>query len=130
MNPKHSIILDSTVYDSSQNEVVITVVVNKSTVNDGTETCFFFEKRLKNNTCIPENLSAINIQSQTFLNPNPANIFGPENACLLCSSAPYMYIKVHFRLDLIGEANTLNSEYTVLEQSDPGPYCLQYRLNR
>ena len=38
----------------------------------------------------------------------------------ICSAA---YTHVHFRLDLIMEANTMNPE-----QSYFGPYCLQYRV--
>ena len=34
------------------------------------------------------------------------------------------YIQVHFRLDYSMEANTMNP----WEQSDLGPYCLQYRV--
>ena len=38
-------------------------------------------------------------------------------------------IQVHFRLDFIMEANTMNPDRTApLEQSDLGPYCLQYGL--
>ena len=34
------------------------------------------------------------------------------------------YFLVHFRLGFIMEANTMSPK----EQSDPGPYCLQYGL--
>ena len=32
------------------------------------------------------------------------------------------YIQVHFRLEFFMEANSMNSD----QQSDLGPYCLQY----
>ena len=35
------------------------------------------------------------------------------------------YIRVHFRLGLIMEANIMDPDQTALEQSDLGPYCLQ-----
>ena len=39
------------------------------------------------------------------------------------------YIQVHFRLDSIMEANTMNPDQTApLEQSDLGLYCLQFDL--
>ena len=39
------------------------------------------------------------------------------------------YIQLHFRVDFIMEANTMNPDQTApWEQSDLGPYCLQYRL--
>ena len=39
------------------------------------------------------------------------------------------YIQVHFRLDFFMKANHMNPDQTgVVEQSDLGPYCLQYRL--
>ena len=37
-----------------------------------------------------------------------------------------VYIQVHFRLDFFMEAN--NMDPGPWEQSDLGPYCLQYRL--
>ena len=38
-------------------------------------------------------------------------------------------IQVHFRLDFFMESNNMNPAHTApMEQSDPGPYCLQYRL--
>ena len=38
--------------------------------------------------------------------------------------------QVHFRLDFIMEANNMNPDQTAPkgEQSDLGPYCLQYML--
>ena len=45
------------------------------------------------------------------------------SAFYVCS----IYIQVHFRLDFIIEANTMNPDQ-LWEQSDLGPYCLQYRL--
>ena len=39
------------------------------------------------------------------------------------------YIQVYFRLDNIMEAKNMNPDKTAPnEQSDLGPYCLQYRL--
>ena len=39
------------------------------------------------------------------------------------------YIQVHFRLDFFKEATSMNPDQTAhKEQSDLGPYCLQYRL--
>ena len=39
------------------------------------------------------------------------------------------YIQVYFRLNFVMEANTMNPDQTApWEQSDLGPYCLQYRL--
>ena len=36
---------------------------------------------------------------------------------------------MHFRLDFIMETSTVNPDQTVsCEQSDLGPYCVQYRL--
>ena len=40
---------------------------------------------------------------------------------------PAAYIHVHFRLDFIIEANTMNPDQTA-PKSDLGPYCLQYML--
>ena len=37
------------------------------------------------------------------------------------------YVQVHLRLDSIMEANTMN---LLREQSDLGPYCLQYMLTK
>ena len=41
-----------------------------------------------------------------------------------------VYIQVHFRLDFIREANSMNTDQTALswEQSGLWPYCLQYVL--
>ena len=40
------------------------------------------------------------------------------------------YSQVHFKLDFIMEANTMNPDQTgPLEQSDMDSYCLQYRLS-
>ena len=40
-----------------------------------------------------------------------------------------MSMQVHFRLDFTMEANIMNPDHTApMEQSDLGPYCLQYRL--
>ena len=40
-----------------------------------------------------------------------------------------VYIQVHFRLDFFMEANNMDPGQTApWEQSDLGPYCLQYRL--
>ena len=41
-----------------------------------------------------------------------------------------VYNQVHFRLDFIMEANTMNPDKTApfVQQSELGPYCLQYRL--
>ena len=44
--------------------------------------------------------------------------------CLLFTSAEYM--QVHFRLVVFMEANNMNPDQT--DCSDPGPYCLEYRL--
>ena len=41
------------------------------------------------------------------------------------TSAAYIYIQVYLRPDLFREANNMNPDQ---EQSDLGPYCLQYRL--
>ena len=40
------------------------------------------------------------------------------------------YIQVHFRLNIIMEANTMNPDQTApkMEQSDLGPCCLQYTI--
>ena len=39
------------------------------------------------------------------------------------------YIQVHFKLDFFMVANNMNPEQSApLEQSDLGPYCLQYML--
>ena len=39
------------------------------------------------------------------------------------------YTQVNFKLDFFVEANNMNPDQTApLEQSDLGPYCLQYRL--
>ena len=39
------------------------------------------------------------------------------------------YIQVHFDFIFIMKANTVNPDQTApWEQSDQGPYCLQYRL--
>ena len=45
------------------------------------------------------------------------------------SSAFYAaaFIQIHLRLDFIKETNTMNPDQ---EQSDLGPYCLQYVLSK
>ena len=47
---------------------------------------------------------------------------------MLFSSAAY--IQEHFRLDIFTEANNMNPDQNAPqgEQSDLGPFCLQYRL--
>ena len=53
------------------------------------------------------------------VNPYPITIF-----FLFMSAA---FIQVYFRLDLFMEANNMNPNQTAQsEQSDLGPYCLQY----
>ena len=62
-----------------------------------------------------------------FFKPYPATIFLPWKCCLLYMSAAY--IQVHFRLDFFMKANSIDPDQTApKEQSDLGPYCLQYRL--
>ena len=71
-----------------------------------------------------------------FLSPGLAVMQSPLNlilkpplfsciCCLLFTSAAN--IQVHFRLDFYIESNTIETDQ---EQSDLGPYCLQYRLPR
>ena len=54
--------------------------------------------------------------------------FLSQKCFLLFTSAAY--IQVHFRLDIIMEANTMNPGQTAppWEQSDLDPYCFQNRL--
>ena len=53
---------------------------------------------------------------------------------MLSAFTSAVYIQVHFRLDFIIEANTMNPDQTAplgsWKQSDLGPYCLQYMLLR
>ena len=61
------------------------------------------------------------------LNPYPTNIVFILKILSAFTSAAY--IQVQFRLDFIMEANTMNPDQTASkEQSDLGPYKLQYRL--
>ena len=62
------------------------------------------------------------------LNSHPTIKFLSRKYCLLFISAAN--IQVHFRLDFIMEAITMNPEIRLLpcEHPDLDPYCLQYRL--
>ena len=60
---------------------------------------------------------------EVTINPYLATVF----FFLLFTPAAYIYM--HFRLDFIMEANNMNPDQTApWEQSDLGPYCLQYKL--
>ena len=49
--------------------------------------------------------------------------------CVLFFFTSVAYINVYFRLDCFMEANNMKPDQTApKEQSDLGPYCLQYRL--
>ena len=55
-------------------------------------------------------------------------IIMPRKCCLLFMSAAYIH--VHFRLEFIMVADTMNPDQTAPkgEQCDLGPYCLPLRL--
>ena len=54
------------------------------------------------------------------VNPYPTNIY------FVLKMWSSTNIQMHFRLDFIMEANTMNPDQTApWEQSDPGSYCLQ-----
>ena len=53
-----------------------------------------------------------------FVDPYPANIFCPEMSAFMSAA----YIPVHFRLDFIMVANTMNPDQIAPRL---GPYCLQ-----
>ena len=50
------------------------------------------------------------------------NLILPLFILMTCAFTSAAYIQVHFRLDFFMEATNMNTE-----QSDLGPYCLQYR---
>ena len=59
-----------------------------------------------------------------ILYPYPPSNFCNEN--VVCFIKFAVYIQVHFRLDLIMEANNVSPDQTApKEQSVMGPYCLQ-----
>ena len=61
--------------------------------------------------------------SLALICPNPATL--PKECRLLFTSAAH--IQALFRLDFFMEANNMNPDQTApKEQSDLGPYCLQY----
>ena len=51
-----------------------------------------------------------------IFNPYPADIYCPEECCLLCSSAAN--IQVHLRLDFIMETNSMNPDQTAPKGAD------------
>ena len=56
------------------------------------------------------------------INPYPTNFFLSSKYCLLNKFAAY------FQMPFITRANTMNPDQTApREQSDLGPYCLQYK---
>ena len=59
------------------------------------------------------------------INPFPATIFVLKMSAFTSAA----YLVMHFKLDFFMEANMMNPDQTVpKEQSDLGPYCLQYQL--
>ena len=58
-----------------------------------------------------------------FISHYPANVFSENVVCSSCL--------LYFRRDFILEVNTMNHDQTApKEQSDLGPYCLQYMVSK